>query len=101
MKANDTYRIAMIRHHSWRSIFFLMFLALYGTASCCVIQASPVPPFKAAQVGREVSVLTHLRDGRELSVPLAELLLQGKLLFNANWTEQEGGGRPLTKGTGR
>jgi cytochrome c peroxidase len=25
----------------------------------------------------------------------------GELLFEANWTEQEGGGRPLTKGTGR
>src|SRR5262249_34904303 len=25
----------------------------------------------------------------------------GKHLFNANWTDQEGGGRPLTKGTGK
>jgi hypothetical protein len=32
---------------------------------------------------------------------IPKLLCRGKLLFNANWTEQEGGGRPLTKGTGR
>src|SRR5204863_957983 len=25
----------------------------------------------------------------------------GNLLFRANWTQEEGGGRPLTKGTGR
>src|SRR5207248_9237128 len=28
-------------------------------------------------------------------------LKHGKLLFEAVWTDQEGGGRPLTKGTGR
>ena len=44
---------------------------------------------------------THLQDGEEFSLPLSALLIHGKLLFDANWTEQEGGGRPLTKGTGR
>src|SRR6185436_7097576 len=37
----------------------------------------------------------------ELTTPLLALLEHGKLLFNANWTDQEGGGRPLAKGTGR
>src|SRR5262249_31940531 len=32
---------------------------------------------------------------------LKDLVAHGKLLFEANWTDQEGGGRPLTKGTGR
>ncbi len=54
-----------------------------------------------SQIGREVSVARHLEDGQEFSVALAELLAHGRLLFSANWTEQEGGGRPLTKGTGR
>lgn len=54
-----------------------------------------------SSIGREVSVPTHLQDGQEFSLPLEKLLAQGRLLFNANWTEQEGGGRPLTKGTGR
>jgi hypothetical protein len=52
-------------------------------------------------IGREVSVPVHLKDGQEFMLPLDALLAHGKLLFSANWTEQEGGGRPLTKGTGR
>ena len=52
-------------------------------------------------IGREVAVPTHLQDGQEFSIPLEALLTHGKLLFDARWTEQEGGGRPLTKGTGR
>ena len=43
----------------------------------------------------------HLRDGEEFTVSLAKLFSHGRLLFNANWTDQEGGGRPSTKGTGR
>jgi len=53
------------------------------------------------KIGREVSVPVHLQDGQEFSIHLDKLLAQGKLLFGANWTEQEGGGRPKTKGTGR
>jgi cytochrome c peroxidase len=56
---------------------------------------------RESSIGREVSVPSHLQDGQEFTVPLEKLLAHGKLLFNANWTEQEGGGRPLTKGTGR
>lgn len=54
-----------------------------------------------SRIGREVAVAHHLEDGQEFSVTLAELLAHGRLLFSASWTEQEGGGRPLTKGTGR
>ncbi len=53
------------------------------------------------RIGREVSVPVHLSDGEEFSIALASLLARGQELFAANWTEQEGGGRPLTKGTGR
>jgi cytochrome c peroxidase len=56
---------------------------------------------RQSPIGREVSVPVHLKDGQEFSLPIEALLAQGKVLFNANWTEQEGGGRPLTKGTGR
>jgi cytochrome c peroxidase len=54
-----------------------------------------------SQIGRELSIPKHLQDDSEFRIPLAELLAHGRLLFSANWTEQEGGGRPLTKGTGR
>jgi len=59
-------------------------------------QASP-----DSSIGREISVPIHLQDGQEFSVSLPQLLRHGQLLFEANWTDQEGGGRPLTKGTGR
>ena len=53
------------------------------------------------QIGREAGVRRHLGDGEEFRISFLELLSRGELLFKANWTEQEGGGRPLTKGTGR
>jgi Di-haem oxidoreductase, putative peroxidase len=55
----------------------------------------------AAQIGREVSIPRHLTNGEEYAMPLVELLEYGKRLFIANWTIQEGAGRPLAKGTGR
>ena len=58
-------------------------------------------PHRTGQLGREVAISIHLQDGEELTVPLPKLLEHGKRLFNANWTDQEGGGRPLSKGTGR
>jgi len=69
-----------------------------------VPSAEPQAPSASAwpsSIGREVAVPVHLQDGQEFSLPLDKLLAHGLLLFNANWTEQEGGGRPLTKGTGR
>ena len=55
----------------------------------------------AQPIGQETAIQRHLQDGQEFSLPLATLLSHGRLLFDANWTEQEGGGRPQTKGTGR
>ncbi len=54
----------------------------------------------AETIGVEVAVPTHLQDGEEYMLDIPSLLLYGESLFNANWTDQEGGGRPLTKGTG-
>ena len=54
-----------------------------------------------AQLGREVSVPTHMQDGEELEADYGTLFNHGNKLFNAMWTGQEGGGRPLTKGNGK
>lgn len=54
-----------------------------------------------SRIGREVAVKKHLEDDQEFMLPIGEILTHGRLIFSANWTEQEGGGRPLTKGTGR
>lgn len=51
-------------------------------------------------IGREIAVPHHLADGEEFTLPLRDLLAHGEHLFTAAWTSQEGGGRPLVKGTG-
>jgi len=53
-----------------------------------------------AEIGQEVSVEHHMQDGEEFEVSLQELVRHGGVLFDAKFTPQEGGGRPLTKGTG-
>lgn len=51
-------------------------------------------------VGEEISVAHHLTDGDEFRIGIPALIAQGQTLFTANWTIEEGGGRPLSKGTG-
>ncbi len=53
-----------------------------------------------AQIGSEKSIPKHLQDGDEFRLSIADLLKHGEKLFRAVWTVQEGGGRPLAKGTG-
>ena len=53
-----------------------------------------------SRVGREVAIPHHLKNGEEFTVPLSKLLQYGHKLFAANFTIQEGAGRPLSKGTG-
>src|SRR5262245_41573168 len=70
----------------------VVFAISYSAAFSTVLSQSPV--------GREVSIPRHLRDGEEFTVPLRDLVEHGHKLFTAVWTIEEGGGRPLTKGTG-
>src|SRR2546423_7684916 len=65
--------------------------------------ASPVLIFAQTktQIGREVAIARHLEDDEEFRLSIKDLLAYGQKLFTANWTEQEGGGRPLSKGTGK
>jgi hypothetical protein len=58
------------------------------------------PCIVSAQIGSEKAIPKHLRDGEEFQISLPALLKHGEDLFRAAWTVQEGGGRPLTKGTG-
>ena len=51
-------------------------------------------------LGQEIAVPRHLADGEEQTLSLADLLGQGRSLFTAVFTPQDGGGRPLTKGNG-
>jgi len=56
--------------------------------------------FAQQPLGREVSTPSHLASGQEFTSPIRSLVRHGKELFKANWTVEEGGGRPLTTGTG-
>jgi hypothetical protein len=58
-------------------------------------------PASKALIGREVAIARHLEDDEEFRTSLPDLVEHGRKLFAANWTEQEGGGRPLMKGTGK
>jgi cytochrome c peroxidase len=53
------------------------------------------------EIGREVAVEHYLEEGDEHVVPLELLIAHGRKLFDANWTVQDGGGRPGLKGTGQ
>lgn len=64
------------------------------------VDVSDTTAMAAPPLGVEVGVARHLADGDEYSVSLKKLLRHGQLLFTAVFTPQEGGGRPLSKGTG-
>ena len=51
------------------------------------------------KMGQEVAVPVHLQDGQESQRSTRDLISYGMELFTAMSTSQEGGGRPLTKGT--
>lgn len=66
----------------------------------CALAAVAVAYGQPAQIGREVAIPRRLQNGEEFQVSLTTLLDFGKRLFTANWTVQEGQGRPLAKGNG-
>jgi hypothetical protein len=74
--------------------FVLVFASFFLNGSVALGQD------QESQVGREVAVPRHLKDGEEFTTPLRDLISYGLQLFTAKFTIQEGAGRPLTKGTG-
>lgn len=70
--------------------------ATIGALLLCVALAAQ----DRARLGRESAVATHLKDGEEFRTSVTALIEHGRTLFTANWTEEDGAGRPLTRGTG-
>ena len=66
------------------------------TCTAALLLATAIP----AQIGSEKAVPTHLADGAEFSTSLPSLLGHGARMFNANWTAEDGQGRPNRKGNG-
>ncbi len=54
-----------------------------------------------AQLGSERALDHQLADDEEFRISLESLLHHGQKVFCANWTSEDGAGRPLTKGNGR
>jgi hypothetical protein len=70
-------------------------------AALCVVPGLLAGPLAWADpIGEERSVYERLEDGEDVSLALNEVLRRGRLAFEAQWTPIEGGGRPLTTGTG-
>jgi Di-haem oxidoreductase, putative peroxidase len=55
---------------------------------------------RATDIGKEVAIPRHLQDGEEYTLPVRAVVAHGHDFFAANWTSEEGAGRPLAKGTG-
>jgi hypothetical protein len=73
-----------------------------AVAACAWLCASAAPQVQRSspRVGDERAVPTHLKDGDERRLSAEALVDAGRKLFAANWTEEDGGGRPRLKGTG-
>jgi len=77
-----------------------IFASLVAIGVFALETSAQKPSTERSRLGKEVAVPRHLADDQEFSTPIKELIEYGKKLFVANWTEEEGAGRPKTKGTG-
>src|SRR6184192_4158223 len=75
--------------------FYVLTTVLLAFIVCGATVATQTPT-----IGREMAVPRHLQDGEEFTLSTKALIEHGRTLFTANWTVQEGAGRPLSKGTG-
>jgi hypothetical protein len=82
-----------------RNFCFLCILYVFVTGVAAA--QSQTKATHSSRIGREVAIPRHLNDDEEFLIPQSELIEYGKKIFCANWTDQEGAGRPLTKGTGK
>ena len=65
------------------------------------IAACAVAGQSQERLGRERAVPRRLKDGDERTLSLEALIEQGRLLFSATWTGEDGGGRPMSTGAGK
>jgi hypothetical protein len=67
------------------------------TAEVAVWIAAATALAQSGPIGGEAGIPVHLRDGDELTRSVSQLVEYGKRLFTANWTDQDGGGCPLSR----
>jgi len=78
-----------------------LFRAPLAFAVAAIFATEPSVAQTRDLIGRELSGYDRLAEGDESRIPLSELLERGRRAFEAQWTPQEGGGRPRTNGVGR
>jgi cytochrome c peroxidase len=89
-----------LRRPGRRAVRCAVVLALFSWAIVTAhVAAQPAQGRRA--IGDERAVVQHLKDGQEFELSVTALVDLGRALFSAAWTEDEGGGRPLTKGDGQ
>ena len=89
------------RRRGVRRGFALLLLAIGVSVSPFWVGAQTDASAPPSSIGRELGVPQHLQDDQEYTLSIQRLLEHGRRVFTANWTVEEGGGRPLTKGNGR
>ena len=97
MKSTYRQQKALPRRFFRCIVFLCLFVVLVQSF---VLSSDNSKRTTKSSIGREVAIARHLQDDEEFMLPLKDLLEHGKKLFMANWTEEEGAGRPNTKGTG-
>lgn len=95
-KFNMRVRAATNSSRCWLASF----LAGAGTWGVAAHAGAQEYDSRGVAIGSELSLPLHLADGEEHEVSWQELSSHGAAVFAANWTAQEGAGRPLTRGTG-
>jgi Di-haem oxidoreductase, putative peroxidase len=76
---------------------FVALLLILLSASVLLIADDKKP---VNQIGQEYAIPRHLQDDEEFSIAMKDLLEYGRKVFMANWTVQDGAGRPMMKGNG-
>jgi mono/diheme cytochrome c family protein len=85
----------------WPALLVALSVAVLAVSAAEPAQAQTDASVARSNIGRELGLPQHLQDDQEYTLSIQRLLEHGRRVFTANWTVEEGGGRPLTKGNGR
>ncbi len=74
---------------------------VWGAISFAILAGWGISPGVGASIGEEKAIPRHLQPGDELAMSPKELVDFGERLFKAQWTVQDGAGRPKANGMGK
>jgi cytochrome c peroxidase len=80
-------------------VLLLLATAMFASVLGLTVRADQASRRKS-RLGSEAAIAAHLSAVDEQKLSVRELIDFGEKIFNANWTEEDGAGRPLTNGSG-